>query len=91
VTQGVRSGLFKYWLEVACVVATAFTVSVVQGPGPGQFAARLNHFLIQAGSLWLLGVVLMGVTSNGWPHFRDFLVAVTAFAVSGLLWSAVPV
>lgn len=91
VTQGVWSGLYKFWLEIACVVATALTVSMVQGPGPGRFSVRLNHFLIQAGALWLFGVVLMGVTSNGWPHFREFLWAVTVFAVSGLLWSALPV
>lgn len=90
VTQGVRSGLFRYWLEVACVVATAFTVSVVQGPGPGQFAARLNHFLIQAGSLWLLAIVLMGVTSNGWPRLKDVFVAVAAFGFAALFWGLVP-
>ena len=88
--QGVSSGLFKYWIEVCCIVVTAFTVSVVQGPGPGAFAARLNHFVIQAGSLWLLVVVLMGMTSSGWPRLREFLSAAVAFAVCGLVWAAVP-
>ena len=58
---------------------------------PAAFAPRLSHFLIQAGVLWALGTLLMGVTSNGWPRLRHVLVAVTALGACGLVWAAMPV
>lgn len=83
--------LAKYWLSIASVAATAFTVSMVQAPGPGAFTIRLNHFLIQGASLWLLGTVLAGVTSNGWPGVRITGWSTVVVVVSGLVWAALPI
>ncbi len=88
--QTTAAGVLDHWLSIACIVATAFTVSMVQAPGPSAFASRLNHFLIQAASMWLLGTLLTGVTANGWPGVRPTLVSAGAIFTAGIIWSIMP-
>jgi hypothetical protein len=83
-------GLAPYWLAAACIMATAFTVSMAQAPGPGAFVSRLTHFLVQGASLWVLGTVLLGITSNGWPRLRVAMRSGAAVVIASLLWSALP-
>lgn len=88
-----RAGSFlvEHWLAACCALASAFTVSVVQAPGPAAASARFSHFLWESFSLWLLGVVLLGVTSNGWPSARTCGASAVLMVAAGAAWSLVPV
>jgi hypothetical protein len=77
-------------LALACISGTAFTVSALQPPGPDAFSARATHFLVQAFLLWLLVAGLMGVSSNGWPGLRSFVVAALSVMGTAVLWGVMP-
>jgi hypothetical protein len=80
------------WILMAlCAVATAFTVSVVQPPGPAAFKARLLHFGIEGAIFWAMAFAGARNSSALISDLRLFATGLAAILAVGVIWSLVPV
>lgn len=73
-----------------CVIATWFTVSVTERPGPQAFVSRALHVEIQASLFWLLAVFGGDVSHPIWSRTRLVLTGLAAITVSAGLWGISP-
>jgi hypothetical protein len=86
---GVRKARsLAFWLLVLCLLASGFTVSVVQPPGPGAFLARFIHFTLAAFMFWSMAV---GAGAGRGSRLKVWLAGCAAVVVAGAIWGLVPV
>ncbi len=73
-----------------CIVATLFTVSVTQAPGPNAFISRALHVEIQATLFWLFALFVGDVRHRDWSRAQLILIGLAAISASAVLWGVVP-
>jgi len=79
------------WLLALCLLASAFTVSVVQPPGPDAFLARFMFFTLEAFVFWSMCLGGLRVSAGGWSRLKVWLAGCAAIFGAGVLWGLVPV